>query len=149
MANMEKVRTLARADQGLAIVITQRGDGSPQVSLVNAGPLDHPVSGEPVVGFVVAGGTVKQRNLRARPRATVVFRAGWDWVAVEGTVGLAGPEDDLEGLDPSAVPQLLRDVFTAAGGTHDDWEEYDGVMAEERRLAVLVHPERITSNPGR
>jgi hypothetical protein len=37
-------------------------------------------------------------------------------------------------------------VFTAAGGTHDDWDEYDWVMAEERRTAVLVEPARITSN---
>lgn len=29
------------------------------------------------------------------------------------------------------------------GGTHDDFEEYDRVMKEDRRCAVLVHPERI------
>jgi len=46
------------------------------------------------------------------------------------------------------VPQLLRDVFSAAGGTHDDWDEYDRVMADEDRLAVLVRPERVYSNPG-
>jgi hypothetical protein len=39
-------------------------------------------------------------------------------------------------------------VFTAAGGTHDDWDEYDRVMAEEGRVAVLVDPARITSNRG-
>jgi hypothetical protein len=44
------------------------------------------------------------------------------------------------------VPQLLRDVFAAAGGTHDDWDEYDRVMAAEGRTAVLVAPDRITSN---
>jgi len=37
---------------------------------------------------------------------------------------------------------LLRDIFTAAGGTHDDWDEYDRVMANERRVAVLVERER-------
>jgi hypothetical protein len=40
----------------------------------------------------------------------------------------------------------LRAVFTAAGGTHDDWDEYDRVMAAERRTAVLIEPARITSN---
>jgi hypothetical protein len=34
-------------------------------------------------------------------------------------------------------------VFTAAGGVHDDWEEYDRVMAEQRRTAVLVTPHRV------
>jgi hypothetical protein len=38
---------------------------------------------------------------------------------------------------------LLRDIFTAAGGTHDDWDTYDRVMATERRVAVLVEPERV------
>jgi hypothetical protein len=47
------------------------------------------------------------------------------------------------GVEPGAVPQLLRDVFTAAGGTHDDWATYDRVMAEERRTAVLVEMERV------
>lgn len=44
------------------------------------------------------------------------------------------------------LPTLLRDVFTAAGGTHDNWREFDRVMAAERRTAVLVHPDRLTSN---
>ena len=44
------------------------------------------------------------------------------------------------------LPLLLRDVFTAAGGTHDDWHEYDRVMAAERRVAVFVTPERTYGN---
>jgi len=38
---------------------------------------------------------------------------------------------------------LLRAVFTAAGGTHDDWDTYDRVMAAEGRTAVLVEPRRV------
>jgi hypothetical protein len=38
-------------------------------------------------------------------------------------------------------------VFSAAGGTHDDWAEYDRVMAAERRVAVLIEPARLTSSP--
>jgi PPOX class probable F420-dependent enzyme len=144
----ELVRRLAAAEAGLAVVFTRRADGTGQASVVNAGVLGHPVNGDPVVGFVVRGGTVKHKNLRRRPRVTVVFRAGWEWVAVEGDADLAGPDDQLEGLDPGEVPPLLREVFKAAGGTHDDWDEYDRVMAEERRLAVLVSPERVYSNPG-
>ena len=41
---------------------------------------------------------------------------------------------------------LLREVFSAAGGIHDDWPTYDRVMAEERRAVVLVTPGRIYSN---
>jgi hypothetical protein len=42
---------------------------------------------------------------------------------------------------------LLRDIFLAAGGAHDDWATYDRVMVEERRAAVLVRPSRVYSNP--
>jgi PPOX class probable F420-dependent enzyme len=145
---LERVRELVARENGLAVVITQRADGTPQATVVNAGVLDHPVAGEPVVGFVVRGDTRKLAHLRRSPRATVVFRVGWEWAAVEGAVDLAGPDDPLAGHDPADVPTLLRAVFRAAGGTHDNWDEYDRVMAEQRRTAVLVHPERVYSNPG-
>lgn len=148
VASIDYARELAGRDHGLAVVVTQRPDGSPQTSIANAGVLAHPVSGDAVVGLVVRGATRKHANLRRAPRATVVFRAGWEWVAVEGPVDLAGPDDPLPGLAADGVPRLLRDVFSAAGGTHEDWDEYDRVMADEHRLAVLVHPERVYSNPG-
>jgi len=75
-----------------------------------------------------------------------VFRAGWEWVSVEGPVELIGPSDPRDGFPPAELPGLLRDVFRAAGGTHDNWEEYDRVMADEGRTAVLVDPARITGN---
>ncbi len=141
------VEEVAAGDHHLAVVSTTRADGSVQSSVVNAGVLPHPVSGRLVVGFVTYG-RAKLANLRRRPRATMVFRAGWQWVAVEGGCDLAGPDDPLEGVDPSALPSLLRAVFRAAGGEHGDWGEYDRVMAEQRRVAVLVRPERIVSNPA-
>ena len=36
---------------------------------------------------------------------------------------------------------LLREIFTAAGGSHDDWDTYNQVMARERRAAVLLTPD--------
>jgi PPOX class probable F420-dependent enzyme len=147
MHGLELVVRLGGAEQGLAVVVTLRRDGDPSTSVVNAGVLPHPVTGEPVVGFVAQGGTAKLTNLRRRPRATLVFRAGWEWVAVTGPVDLAGPDDELPGLGSNALPGLLRDVFHAAGGTHEDLDEYDRVMAAERRTAVLVHPERFATNP--
>ena len=146
MADLELVRSLVPQDSGLAVVATTRADGSVQASVVNAGVLPHPVTGADVVGLVAAGGTAKLRNLRERARASVVFRAGWNWAAVEGPVELAGPDDPLEGVDPERLRLLLREVFIAAGGTHDDFDEYDRVMAEQRRTAVLVRPARVTSN---
>src|SRR5438552_10554998 len=145
MADLDLVRKMAAADHGLAVISTLRAGGSIQSSVVNAGVMDDPVTGQPVVALV-ARGRVKLANLRRHPRATIVLRSGWQWLAVEGVARLAGPDDPLAGLAPERVPQLLRDVFTAAGGTHDNWAEYDRVMAEERRCAVLLTPERIYPN---
>ena len=142
-AELDLVRRLVAADQGLAVVATTRPDGTVHASLVNAGVLDDPVSGRPCVGLVVRGDTRKLAHLRRAGRAAVVFRSGWEWVSVEGPVRIIGPDDHADGV---ALPKLLRDIFTAAGGTHDDWDAYDRVMAEERRTAVLVDPVRITSN---
>ena len=64
-------------------------------------------------------------------------------MTVEGTVELAGPEDPLEGVDAERLRLLLREIFAAAGGTHDDFDEYDRVMAAERRTAVLLRPTRV------
>jgi PPOX class probable F420-dependent enzyme len=139
---------LVPLDHGLSVVVTRRADGSPHTSVVNAGVLRHPVDGPDVVAFVAAGGTRKLVNLRADPTIAVVVRAGWQWAAVEGAADLIGPDDPHPGVDDDQLRQLLRDVFTAAGGTHDDWDTYDTVMRTERRTAVLVRPARLSKNPG-
>lgn len=142
MADLAAFAGLVPLDHGLVVVSTPRPDGTIQSSVVNAGVLDHPLTGEPVVGLVSAGASKRLTYLRERPRATVVIRAGWRWAGVEGPVDLAGPDDALGDIDAERLRLLLRDIFTAAGGTHEDWDEYDRVMAAERRVAVLVTPER-------
>jgi PPOX class probable F420-dependent enzyme len=131
----------AGAEHGLVVVSTARADGTIQSSVVNAGVMDHPVHGTPIVALVAAGGSVKLANLRARPRMTVTVRSGWRWTTVEGSAEIAGPDEALPGVEH--IPTLLRDIFTAAGGTHDDWAEYDATMARERRAGVLVSPGRV------
>jgi hypothetical protein len=41
---------------------------------------------------------------------------------------------------PDQFRLLLRAEFTGAGGTHDDWDAYNLVMAKQRRTVVLVPP---------
>ena len=148
MAGLDRVKELGGKESGLALVTTLREDGSAQSSVVNAGVLAHPVTGEPVVGFAVRGARRKLVNLRARPRVTIVFRSGWDWVAIEGEAELAGPDDALAGVDSADLLPLLREIYAAAvGGTAKDWVGMDQQMSEERHSAVLVRPERIYSNP--
>ncbi|HEY0617715.1 MAG TPA: TIGR03618 family F420-dependent PPOX class oxidoreductase [Kribbella sp.] len=142
MTTLAEAAGLARDEQGLAVVSTLRADATIQSSVVNAGVLPHPSTGEPVLAFVTYG-KVKLANLRVRPQLSVTFRNGWRWAAVEGIAELAGQDDPQPWLDPDGLRQLLRDIFTAAGGTHDDWDEYDRVMAAEHRTAVLIPPTRI------
>jgi PPOX class probable F420-dependent enzyme len=146
MTDLADFAALVGRDHGLGVVSTLRPDNTIQSSVVNAGVLPHPVTGEQVVAFVSRGDARRLGNLRARPRITVVLRAGWQWAAAEGAVQLCGPGDPLPGVDAEGLRMLLRDIFTAAGGTHDDWNTYDATMAAEHRTAVLIAPERVYSN---
>jgi PPOX class probable F420-dependent enzyme len=147
VASIDDVRRLVALDHGLAAVSTVRPDGSLQSTVVNAGVVPHPVSGRPVAAFVARGATRKLDHLRHDPRTTLLWRAGWAWATVEGAAELAGPDDPLAGLDAEALRLLLREIYEAAGGVHEDWAEYDRVVATERRVAVLVTPTRIYQNP--
>ena len=148
MTDLSVFAELVPLDHGLCVFTTLRADGSIQASVVNAGVLDHPLTGERVVGIVAAGGSRKLHDLRADPRATIVARAGWQWAAVEGAADVIGPDDPHPDVDGEGLRLLLRDIFTAAGGTHDDWDAYDTTMAHERRAAVLLVPRRTYTNPG-
>jgi hypothetical protein len=146
MIDIEPFARPVSGDHGLAVVALALPDGTAHASVTNAGVLPHPVTGATVVGVVARGDSRKLRHLRAHPRATIVLRTGWEWSAVEGPVELAGPDDALAGVDAERLRLLLREIFTAAGGRHDDFAEYDRVMAAERRTAILVTPARRFGN---
>lgn len=145
MTTLADALALARTEQGLGVVSTLRPDASIQSSLVNAGEVTHPATGKQTLAFVNAG-AVKLANLRIRPVVTTTFRSGWQWATIEGHAELAGPDDPQPWLDPERLRLLLREIFAGAGGTHDNWDEYDRIMAAERRTAVLITPGRVYSN---
>lgn len=147
MTDLSPLAALVPQDHGLVTVSTLRADGSIQSSVVNAGVLAHPITGTDVVALVAMGGSRKLANIRRDPRITVVARAGWQWATVEGVAEIIGPDDPRPDVDGERLRLLLREVFNAAGGTHDDWDEYDRVMAEDRRAAVFVTPLRVYT-PG-
>ena len=147
VVNLDRFTELLASDRHLAVLITQSpGSVDPQVSVVNASVVAHPVTGEPVAAVVARTGA-KLANLRIRPRATLVARCGWEWAALRGHVELSGPDDDL-GLDADTQRTLLRRIYTAAGGQHPDMEEYDAVMLRERRCALLIRADHTWSNPS-
>ncbi|MGQ0480617.1 MAG: TIGR03618 family F420-dependent PPOX class oxidoreductase [Pseudonocardia sp.] len=145
IAELADLVALAAEESHLMVVSTARADGTIQSSVVNAGALEHPVDGGPVLAFVTYG-RAKLGNLRARPWLTMTARSGWRWASAEGPAQIIGPDDPHEGVDDERLRLLLREVFTAAGGTHDDWDAYDAEMRAQRRAAVLLTPTRIYSN---
>lgn len=148
MTDLAPFEELVPLDHGLGVVVTLRTDHTPHTTVVNAGVIPHPITGHRVVALVAAGSTRKLVHLRADPTIAVVVRAGWRWTAVEGRAELIGPDDPHPEVDDERLRVLLRDIFEAAGGTHDDWDAYDRTMREERRTAVLVAPARVYSNPA-
>lgn len=148
MASIDDVRRLVALDHGLANLSTVRRDGTVHTTVVNAGVIDHPVTGQPAAAFVGRAGTLKLQHLRNMSAASLCWRAGWAWCTAEGTAQLVGPDDGLKGVAPASLPALLRIIYSAAGGgEHQDWAEYDRVMEAERRVAVLLTPRRIYVNP--
>ena len=145
---IDKLRRLVAAEDGLCSFVCLDSSGSPHVSIINAGVMDNPVTGETSVACVVRANARKARLLRDDPRAAIAFRHRWDWVAVHGNAQLIGLDDPADGFDNDNLPELLREVFRSAGGTHEDWDEYDRVMARQRRLAIFITLDHITSNAG-
>jgi len=145
MTTLQDLIDIAGQEGHLAVVSTVRADATVQSSVVNVGVLPHPLDGTEVVGFVTYG-RAKLANLRRRPQASVTVRSGWTWATVEGRAELFGPDDPHGDIDAEGLRLLLRQVFTAAGGSHDNWEAYDRTMAEQRRTVALLTPTRIYSN---
>ncbi len=142
MTTLDEVAALAREEHGLAVISTLRADATIQSSLVNAAVMNHPLTPQlPGVAFVTYG-KVKLANLRARPQLTATFRSGRRWASVEGRAALIGPDDPHPDVDEERLRLLLREVFQAAGGSHDDWAQYDRVVREQRRTAVFLTPTR-------
>ena len=118
-----------------AVVNTFRRSGAIQSSVVKAGAYQGGVV------FVAIGDSAKLKNLARDPRCTVtVVSPHWDrWCAVEGTVVIR----DWGNTDHEALRVELREAFVACGGAHDDWDEYDRVMQEDRRAIVVVQPDHV------
>ena len=94
-------------------------------------------------GLACCGGVGRGRpegHIRRGSQVTVLVRRDLKWLSVTGPAELIGPDDLGDGVDHDAVRLLLRDVFRAAGGTHDDWDEYDRTMVNDACLAVFVAP---------
>ncbi len=143
MTTLDTVRSFLTQENGLAAVSTVQTNGAVLSSVVNCGLIDHPVTREPRVAFVSMGNAARLRHIRRGSPITVAIRRTWKWVSITGTADLIGPNDNAHGFEPDRIRLLLRDVFLAAQGQHDDWDDYDRTMLADERTAVLIAPQRL------
>jgi PPOX class probable F420-dependent enzyme len=113
------------------ILLTMRGDGSPQ--------------GSPVTGGVDETGRIviatyperaKTRNARRNPAVSVVVLSDeWNgpWVQVDGTAEVVDATEDVE---------PFVEYFRCISGEHPDWEEYRRAMLEQGKSLLRITPTR-------
>lgn len=115
------------ADRRQVILITTRGDGSPQASPVTGslGP-----DGRLLVSTYPT--RAKAANVRRDPRVSAVVLSddfGGPWVQVHGTGEVVDGEEGVE---------ALVDYYRAAAGEHPDWDEYRQAMRDRSKVCIAV-----------
>jgi PPOX class probable F420-dependent enzyme len=119
----------------IAVATTYRRDGRPQMSLVNVASIDG------ALAFTTRGYSAKAANLKRDPRcALLLVRPNWRGYGVlDGDAEIMGSN-----TDPEERRLTMRKVYQQASGKeHPNWEEFDRVMREERRVIAFLRPGRL------
>lgn len=119
-----------------AVLTTFRKNGAAQMSIVTVGAYGDGV------GFTTTEDRAKFHNLVRDSRCSLLVSKSdwWGYVVLEGRAKVLrrGESDDDELRD------ALRGIYRAASGQeHPDWEDYDRVMIEDRRAAIIVVPDHV------
>ena len=115
------------------ILVTERGDGTPQLSPVTGG-----VSREGQIVISSYPERAKVANLRRVPRASVLVLSddfGGPWVQVDGAA-------DLLDMPSAAAEDALVEYFRCISGEHPGWDEYRAAMRAQGKSLIRVTPER-------
>jgi PPOX class probable F420-dependent enzyme len=117
------------------VLITIRSNGRPQLSNILYVPGD-----EGMLRISVTDDRAKTRNLRRDPRASLYVPGDnfFQYVVVEAEAELtpvaADPHD--------ATVDALVAYYKTGNGEHPDWEDYRRSMVADKRLLVVLRPER-------
>jgi PPOX class probable F420-dependent enzyme len=110
-----------------AILSTQRGDGSPQMSPVTMG-----VGPDGTILVASYPERAKVRNLRSRHQAALCVLSddfGGEWIQVSGTATVVDLPEAMEGLVT---------YFRSISGEHPDWNDYRQAMTDQGKVLIRV-----------
>ncbi|MDA0797079.1 MAG: TIGR03618 family F420-dependent PPOX class oxidoreductase [Chloroflexi bacterium] len=115
---------------------TYRRDGRQQMSLVTVGRVGD------ALAFTTRQRNAKYANLLRDPRCAMMVMSPdlRVYAVLDGDAQVVGAHNS----DADTLRATLRDVYRAsAGKEHPNWDEYDAVMAEQKRVAILLAPTRM------
>jgi len=115
------------------VLAVTRADGRPQMS-----PVSGTVNPDGLVVVSSRETAYKVRSLQARPYAAYCGFAdqffGQPWVQIEGPARIVTLPDAME---------PLVDYYRSISGEHPDWDDYRAAMERDRRVLILITPERV------
>lgn len=121
-------------DNPQGVLTSFRRNGMPQLSIVTVYPRDGGV------GISITENRMKFRNLLRDPRcAVLISHADWwsGFLVFEGRAELTHSGN----TDPEALRMARRYIFSATTRRRSkDWEEYDRIAHEDRRVAMVLRP---------
>ncbi len=122
-------------DRKQGVLVTIRSNGRPQLSNIL-----YLLGDDGVVRISVTDDRAKTANLRRDPRASLYVLGDnfYQYVVVEAEAELmpvaADPHD--------ATVDALVEYYRVAMGEHPNWDEYRASMVNDKRLVLMLRPER-------
>jgi PPOX class probable F420-dependent enzyme len=124
-------------DNPQGVMTSFRRNGMPQLSIVTVYPRDGGV------GVSITENRTKFKNLLRDPRCSLlVSHADWwsGFLVFEGTVELTHSGN----TDPETLRRARRHIFSATTRRRSrDWDEYDRIANEDKRVAMLLRPHHV------
>jgi PPOX class probable F420-dependent enzyme len=124
-------------DNPQGVLTSFRRNGMPQLSIVTVYPRDGGV------GISITENRMKFKNLLRDPRcAVLISHADWwsGFLVFEGTAELSHSGN----TDVEALRLARRHIFSATTKRRSaDWDEYDRIANEDKRVAMLLRPAHV------
>ena len=119
-----------------AVLTTFRANGAAQMSTVTVGSLKNSAA------FNTTEQRAKLRNLKRYHHCSLLISTpNWrEYVVLEGTARLY----TMENTKAEELSFTLREIYrSATGNEHPDWDDYDIAMRTDRRVTVVISPDKV------